>query len=270
MNFTVLGSGSRGNAVLVESKDTSILIDAGFSGKQIAERMAKVGKDIDAVNAIFVTHEHNDHIAGVGILARKLNVPVFANSGTFRGAAGKLGKITRPMEFATGDSICFQDLQVRSFPISHDTNDPVGYVISNGYTQLGYLTDTGAVTHLMAARLRHCAALILEFNHDPHMLRTGPYPPALQQRVRSSHGHLANEDAAAFLQELQSSTLKTLVLAHISEKNNLPDLALQRADAVLDSGQCKLLVASQHGPLPVQTVEDKDSVPEICQSGSGG
>lgn len=261
MNFTVLGSGSKGNAVLVEWHDTAILIDAGFSGKQIAERMAKVGKDINSVNAIFVTHEHNDHIAGVGILARRLEIPVFANEGTFQGGEKKLGKLPKRKEFETGDLLCFQDLQIRSFPISHDTNDPVGYLISNGRDQLGYLTDTGTVTHLMAARLQRCAALILEFNHDPHMLRTGPYPPILQQRVRSSQGHLANEDAAVFLRELQSSILKTVVLAHLSEKNNLPELALRQAREALGASSCRLLVASQSHPLPMQQVDgDDDSV----------
>lgn len=250
MQFTVLGSGSKGNAVLVESGETAILIDAGFSGKQIADRLTAVGKDIRQITAIFVTHEHNDHIAGVGILSRRLSIPVFANPGTFCGGESVLKKLFKRVEFDTGDLLDFQGLEIRSFPISHDTVDPVGYVVSDGNTSMGYLTDTGKVTHLMAARLRSCRGLVLEFNHDPQMLRNGPYPPPLQQRVRSSRGHLANEDAAVFLRDIvQCGNLGTVVLGHLSEKNNLPALAVESAERAVDGASCRVLLASQHVPL---------------------
>ena len=236
MEFTVLGSGSKGNSVLVESGKTSVLIDAGFSGKQIEERLRKSGKDITNLAAVFLTHEHNDHIAGAGVLSRRLKIPVFANEGTYRGCGNKLGKLYCRKEFGTGENIAFQDIEVRSFSISHDTVDPVGFVLSNGRGRIGYLTDTGKVTHLMAARLRACNALILEFNHDPMMLKDGPYPLPLQQRVRSSMGHLANGDAAQFLKGLLHEGLNTVVLAHLSETNNLPELAMK---AAVDVNGCR-------------------------------
>ncbi len=257
MEFSVLGSGSGGNAVFVQSGKTAILIDAGFSGKQIAERLKLVGKSIEQVKAVFVTHEHNDHITGAGVLSRKLKIPVFANAGTYRGCGRKLGKLFIRKEFETGAGCIFEDLQIRSFPISHDTNDPVGFVVDDGRSSLGYLTDTGKITHLMRARLQACNGLILEFNHDPHMLRTGPYPLELQQRVRSNEGHLANEDAASFLQQLCNEKLKSVILAHLSETNNLPELALQAARNVTKhmAGEMKMVAAQQSRPLDVISLD---------------
>lgn len=251
MRFTILGSGSKGNAVYIESKDTGVLIDAGFSGKQLGARLASAGKDLASVNGILLTHEHNDHITGAGVVSRRMKIPVFANAGTFEGAAAKLGKLHKKIVFSTGDEITFQDVQIRSFRTLHDTNDPVGFVISDGQSSIGYCTDTGKVTHLMAARLLNCNALILEFNHDLDMLKNGPYPLALQQRVRSSHGHLANDDAADFLRQLLSDHLHYVVLAHLSETNNLPAIAYQAALKVSEASQCKLVIASQNTPTPV-------------------
>jgi phosphoribosyl 1,2-cyclic phosphodiesterase len=251
MKFSILGSGSRGNAVFVESKKTGVLIDAGFSGKQLGTRLSAIGKDIASVNGVLLTHEHNDHITGAGVVSRRLKIPVFANAGTFEGAASKIGKLHQKREFSTGEEITFQDLKIRSFRTLHDTNDPVGFVISDGQHSIGYCTDTGKVTHLMAARLLECSALILEFNHDLEMLKNGPYPLALQQRVRSSHGHLANKDAAAFLKELLSDRLQYVILAHLSETNNLPKIAHEAALKAAQSSRCKLMIARQNTPTPI-------------------
>lgn len=251
MQFSILGSGSKGNAVYIESKKTGVIIDAGFSGKQLGTRLTAIGKDIDCVNAVLLTHEHNDHITGAGVISRRMKIPVFANAGTFEGAASKLGKLHQKNEFTTGEQVTFQDLQIRSFRTLHDTNDPVGFVISDGQHSIGYCTDTGKVTHLMAARLLECNALILEFNHDLEMLKNGPYPLALQQRVRSSHGHLANVDAADFLKQLLSDRLQYVILAHLSETNNLPEIAHRAAQKAAQSSQCKLVIASQNTPTPV-------------------
>lgn len=251
MQFSVLGSGSKGNAVYIESDSTAILIDAGFSGKQLESRLKATGKELNKLSAVFLTHEHNDHICGAGILSRRYHVPLFANEGTFRGGAKKLGKIQQRREFETGEKIVFQDLEIRSFRTLHDTLDPVGYVVSNGDFTLGYCTDTGKVTHLMAARLLNCDGLILEFNHDPIMLKNGPYPLALQQRVRSSHGHLANEDAASFLKSLLNDRLQYIILAHLSETNNLPELAHKAASAVSNASDAKIVLARQEEPLPL-------------------
>jgi phosphoribosyl 1,2-cyclic phosphodiesterase len=249
MQFSVLGSGSRGNSVYIETGRTAILIDDGFSGKDIIARMKAIGKDIQDLDAIFVTHEHNDHIGGVGVLSRRCRLPVYANQGTFRGGDGRLKELFKRCEFATGDTIEFQDFEIRSFRISHDTSDPVGYVIGNGQSRLGYCTDTGKVSHLMQQRLRNCNGLILEFNHDLKMLAEGPYPLPLQQRVRSSQGHLANGDAAAFLRELLHEGLEHVVLAHLSETNNLPDLAMNEARRIVPlESISRMIIARQDIP----------------------
>lgn len=257
MQFSVLGSGSRGNSVYIESNGTAVLIDAGFSGKQISSRLSSVGKDIASVQAIFLTHEHNDHISGAGVLSRRCRIPVIGNEGTLRGGEKKLGRLHKEKEFTTGDVVYFRDMEIRSFRISHDTNDPVGYVISDGSHTIGYCTDTGKVSHLMAQRLSSCDALILEFNHDPRMLKEGPYPLALQQRVRSSHGHLSNEDAADFLRQVGSEGLDYVVLAHLSGANNLPDLALKAAAGVNSHPAIKLVLSEQDTPQPIISLEKK-------------
>jgi len=229
MRFSVLGSGSRGNCVYIESAHSAILIDAGFSGKEIANRLASIDRDIESLDAIFLTHEHHDHICGVGVMSRRCKIPVFANEGTFQGADKRLKKLFKRDEFQTGDSIAFNDFHIRSFAVSHDTNDPVGFIIGNGHSSLGFCTDTGIVSRLIGHRLEGCNALILEFNHDPDLLMNGPYPPALKQRVRSNQGHLSNGDAACLLDTLIHERLQRIVLAHLSETNNLPALAYGEA-----------------------------------------
>ncbi len=248
MKFSVLGSGSKGNAVFIESGATAILIDAGFSGKEIEKRLQAIGKSLENVQAICITHEHSDHINGVGVISRRLKIPAYANEGTYVSGSKKLGKLFRYKEFETGDGFEIGDLFVKSYRISHDTADPVGYVISDGVSSLGYCTDTGKVSHLMEQRLSGCNGLILEFNHDLKMLKYGPYPLPLQQRVRSSVGHLCNEDAAEFLQRIIGNELKYLVQAHLSENNNLPELA-SRAIKNVNLLEARVLIASQSQPL---------------------
>ena len=245
MRFSVLGSGSKGNSVYIESGTTKILIDAGFSGKEIAARLQSLGRRIEDLDALFVTHEHHDHIHGVGVLSRRYNIPVYSNYGTITGGEKHLGKLFKHFEFETGQTIQRQDLQIRSFSVSHDAADPVGFIIGNGKVTLAYCTDTGKVSCLLRQRLMGCNGLILEFNHDPQMLKEGPYSPSLQQRVRSDHGHLANEDAAFFLQSLLHDQLKYVILAHLSATNNHPELAMQAARSVIGDNPLQLRVASQ-------------------------
>jgi len=246
MRFSVLGSGSKGNSVYLESGTTGILIDAGFSGKEISRRLQSIDRDLTNISALFLTHEHGDHISGAGVISRKCSIPVYANSGTFAVAETRLGKLFAKNEFETGDTIQIGDLRVRSFRISHDTADPVGFVVSDGNFSVGYCTDTGKVSHLIGRRLADCDAIILEFNHNLQMLKNGPYPLPLQQRVRSSRGHLSNEDGAQFLTNLMGEQLQIAVLAHLSETNNTPELAKKAAlDVVSDWGETVLVVAHQ-------------------------
>lgn len=253
MRFSVLGSGSKGNAVFIENGQTSILVDCGFSGKEAAARLEAIDRDIDSLDAIFVTHEHHDHISGVGVLSRRCRIPVFANEGTFAGGEKRFNNLFQRNPFQTGDTIEFKDLEIRSFAVSHDTADPVGFIIGNGEHSIGFCTDTGIATRLIERRLQGCTALVLEFNHDLEMLKLGPYPQSLKQRVRSSHGHLSNGDAAGLLDRVLHQKLQQVVLAHLSETNNLPDIAYREAvQVIVDRLEVSSLnIAGQQHPTPL-------------------
>jgi phosphoribosyl 1,2-cyclic phosphodiesterase len=225
MNYCVLGSGSKGNCTLVESGSTSILIDAGFSGIEVRRRLALVNRSEQDITAILITHEHGDHIGGVGVLSRRCNLPVYANYGTHTASEHRVGSLYQRYEFATGQGFVINDLQIHPFRISHDTTDPVGFVISDAESAVAYCTDTGKITNLIRQRISGCQALILEANYDPKMLMDGPYPMHIKQRVRSSQGHLSNQDSGRFLAEQLNSRLSHVILAHLSETNNLPTLA---------------------------------------------
>ena len=259
MKFSVLGSGSKGNCVYIESGRTAILIDGGFSGKEIARRLHLIHRDISDLKAIFVTHEHHDHVGGVGVISRRCSIPVYANEGTYRGAEKRLKKLFSRKEFETGMGIDFQDLHIRSFSVSHDTNDPVGFLVSDSSVRLGYCTDTGMISKLISRRLRNLDSLIIEFNHDPELLKNGPYPPVLQQRVRSNRGHLANHDSAQLLKEIIHEQLQHIVLAHLSETNNLPEIAYREAvEAIPEALDNNILsLSSQDHPTPLTHVRKR-------------
>jgi len=250
MFFSVLGSGSQGNSIYIESGPTAILVDAGFSGKEIASRLKSIHRRIEDLDAIFVTHEHQDHIHGVGVVSRRCQIPVYSNYKTVKAGEKLLGNLFKHSEFETGGSIQLQELHIRSFAISHDAADPVGFCINNGKTIIACCTDTGKVSSLVQQRLVGCNVLILEFNHDLQMLKEGPYPLALQQRVRSDHGHLSNNDAAVFLQTLIHDQLQYVVLAHLSATNNHPHLAMMAARGVIENSSVttnlQLRVATQN------------------------
>lgn len=220
MNICVLGSGSKGNCTFIESGETRILIDAGFSGKEIARRLHLIGRTPEMLNAIFVTHEHNDHVTGVGVLSRRYKLPVYINNPTLRAADKKIGTLTQRYSFETGDNLSFNGLQIHPFAVTHDAADPVGFVVQDEHATVGYCTDTGQVTKLIQHHLSRCSALVLEANHDPEMLRNGPYPVPLKQRIQSKSGHLSNDDAIHFAMDLAEKGLNRLVLAHLSETNN--------------------------------------------------
>lgn len=234
MKFCVLGSGSRGNATYVESDNAALLIDAGFSGVEMQRRLTSIEASMDKVAAILVTHEHLDHLKGVGILARKHHVPVLINGPTLAAGAKTLGKISHCRTFSTGQDFECAGFCIHPFAVSHDSAEAVGFVIRHDECSVGYCTDTGMVSHLIHHHLSSCQGLVLEANHDPQMLKNGPYPLHLKQRVRSRTGHLSNGDAARFVGELVHDSLQHVVLAHLSETNNDPALALECVSAVLD------------------------------------
>ncbi len=251
MNFCVLGSGSKGNAILVESGSTSLLIDAGFSGKELRRRLALIDRSPQDINAILISHEHGDHISGAGVLSRQLSLPVYANNGTHQAAEKRVGCLHKRAEFETGTAFTFDGLTIHPFRICHDTADPVGFVISDDTHSLCCCTDTGRITGLIRQRARQCQALILEANYDPQMLADSPYPPSIQQRIRSGQGHLANGEAARFLAELaETSSLQQVVLAHLSRVNNRPELVYNRIQEEIIPSQTdfSLSIAMQEQP----------------------
>ncbi|MDH3348734.1 MAG: MBL fold metallo-hydrolase [Desulfobulbaceae bacterium] len=250
MEFCVLGSGSKGNSVLVASGDTVVVIDAGFSGVDLQQRIACVGYQPEQISAVLVTHEHLDHVRGVGVISRRFKLPVYANSKTYAAAEKKIGKLAVRCEFEAGTGFEIGELGIHPFCLSHDAADPVGFLLTDGRVSLGYCTDIGKVTNLVAHHLRSCQGLVLEANHDPEMLLNGPYPMFLKQRIRSGQGHLANEDAGAFLAQLsKGDMLQHVVLAHLSDSNNDPHLALSTVRKFLDShSEIQVAVARQDKP----------------------
>ena len=240
MKFSVLGSGSKGNATYLETAGTAILIDAGMSGIELQRRLNAIGVELSSLHAIFLTHEHNDHIHGAGVLSRRVKIPVYANPATLSAANNALNKLAAYKEFDTGSTFHFRNLEIHPFSISHDAADPVGFRISDAKNSFGYCTDTGRVSQLMKQRLSACQALVIESNHDAEMLKNGSYPPYLKQRIRSSQGHLENGEAAAFMKDLLHNGLEHVVLAHLSEENNDPEIAYQVMAAALGRDLDKL------------------------------
>lgn len=249
MKFCLLASGSRGNAIWVEEGDLALLVDCGLSFKELNARAGLAGLDVGKLSCVLVSHEHRDHISGLGPLARALKIPVLANRETCERASSVVGKV-KWENFTTGDELDFGPIKVKTFPISHDTPDPVGFRLESGAGVLGLATDTGAVTSLIKQKLKGLSALILEFNHDYRRLMEGPYPWPLKQRVRSRVGHLSNEDAAALALDLMHHDLKLLVLAHLSETNNSPELALKAARQTVGE-QVEPVAAGQWAPTAV-------------------
>ena len=227
MLFCVLGSGSRGNATYVEGDSTGVLIDAGFSGREVEGRLEAAGVGLGRLAAILVTHEHGDHLRGVGVLARRHRLPVYISPATLAAASG-LGRVPEVREIAAGASFTVGSLEVHPFSVSHDAADPLGFVLSHRGRRVGYCTDTGHVSRLIRHRLAACQGLVLEANHDPVMLKNGPYPPELKQRIASRQGHLSNQDAVDLLCELaaRGGGPARVVLAHMSGENNHPDAVM--------------------------------------------
>ncbi len=225
MRFALLGSGSRGNATLVVKGKTALLIDCGFSARELELRLGRLGMSGADLSAIVVTHEHNDHIGGVGAVARRFKLPVWLSHGSYNAAQKRLGELPEWHTMNCHQRFAIGELQLAPFPVPHDAREPCQFVIGDGDKRLGILTDAGRSTQHIENCLDDCDALILECNHDPQMLAEGPYPPALQARVGGTLGHLSNAQSAKLLSKLEVGKLQHLVAAHISEKNNRPELA---------------------------------------------
>jgi len=253
MRFASLGSGSRGNALLIESGATRILVDCGFSARELERRMAVLGVEAGALDAIVVTHEHGDHIAGVGVMARRYQLPVWLTAGT--GAAGRLSDLPRVSRFSCHEPFAIGDCEIRPFPVPHDAREPAQFVFSDGARRLGLFTDSGCSTPHIEERLSDCDALVVECNHDPELLATGRYPPPLKARVGGGLGHLSNRQAAEVVRRVGHQRLQHLIAAHLSEENNRPHLAREALAAAAGCGPEWIGIADQAAGLGWRSID---------------
>lgn len=246
--FCPLASGSKGNCVFLASERSRILIDAGISAALLQKRLLEIQVELKTIDAILITHEHADHIAGLSMLAGKLNIPVFANAETAKAICSTLKMRPRFKIFTTGESFAFGDMEIHPFSIPHDTLDPVAFTVKIGSVKVGFCTDLGHVTSLVKKQLEGCNYLYLEANHQPSMVHACNRPTIYKQRVLSKQGHLANDDCASLLTSIFHSGLKHVHLAHLSSECNAPELALKIVrDYLASQGKSiDLEIAYQH------------------------
>lgn len=245
MRFASLGSGSRGNALLVEAGSTRVLIDAGFGPREMSRRLERLGLAAEQVDAVLVTHEHSDHIGGVFSCARRFDWTVMLTHGTLA-ASRDAAPVARIKVIDSDAPFSVGDIRVQPFPVPHDAREPVQFVLDNGVMRLGVLTDAGHVTPHMVAMLDACDALVLECNHDKQMLAAGSYPQMLKRRIGGLWGHLDNTGAASLLSRIGRSSLRHVVAAHLSEENNSVALAQEALSAVLGCEPGWIGVATQN------------------------
>ncbi len=256
MKICSLASGSKGNCLYLETGDTRVLIDAGLSLRETLLRMEEVGIDASSIHAVLVTHEHIDHIRSAGSFSRKFKVPVFVSHLVHDKADAYLKK-TQVSEFESGSVFAFREIQVDPVPITHDSCDPVGFVVESCEGRAASVTDLGIVTRLVTEKLRGCRFINLESNHDVDMLMNGPYPWALKQRIKSRHGHISNEESLELLHELAHEGLEALVIAHMSEVNNHPKHVVRTTRAFLsDQNICspRIVIGDQYRASAVMEI----------------
>lgn len=237
MRFSVLASGSTGNSIYVETEDHAFLVDAGLSAKRMEQQLISIGRSMANVDGIFVTHEHSDHIKGIGVLARRHKVPIYANEKTWMAMDGLVGEI--PLEqrfhFNMETSMSFGTLDIQSFAVSHDSVDPMFYVFHENDRKLAVITDTGYVSDRMKGHIQASDAYVFESNHDVSMLQMGRYPWSVKRRILSDVGHVSNEDAAVAMSEVVAEKETSIYLSHLSKDNNMKDLARMSVSQTLES-----------------------------------
>ncbi|MFW6082343.1 MAG: MBL fold metallo-hydrolase [Desulfosalsimonas sp.] len=246
LSICVLASGSKGNCIYIKSNKTAILFDAGLSGIQLEHRMKQRDICPKSLDAIVVSHEHSDHITGVGVLSRRYGLPVHINPATQKAIPEQLGRIGKLRSFERG--LCFRinELVIRPFSVSHDAAQPAAFTVESGGMKIGIATDLGFAPNMVKQHLKNCDLLVLEANHDYAMLEQGPYPWPVKQRIKSRTGHLSNETARDLLMEVMGERLKHVILAHLSEANNTPEKALSVVSEPA-AGRClNFSVAHQH------------------------
>src|SRR6185437_11892785 len=259
VSVSVLASGSRGNCAVVASAKTRILVDAGISCRETFKRMKSLGDDPHKLSAILITHEHSDHIYGLATLAKKLGIPIFMTGAThhawkrsLRDQTGEAPQLNCLEVFSSGRDFHIGDIAVTPFTIPHDAADPVGFTFRAEGTKIAFATDLGYMPASVRDHLRRCDVIIIESNHDLEMLRVGPYPWSVKQRVMSRVGHLSNDSLAQFFAEDYDGGASHIVLAHLSEQNNHPEVARRVAEDALGPQQTllqnRLMLAAQDAP----------------------
>ncbi len=231
--FSPLFSSSSGNALYISAGGVQILVDAGGTGAQMEAALKAISVDAGTLDAILITHEHSDHIKSAGTLSRKYDIPIYANPATWRAMDSKVGNISEKNRKLFNQSFYIKEMLVEPFSIPHDAADPVCYAVSHGGVKLASLTDLGHATKRLLSKLEGASVVLLEANHDEHMLKNGSYPQYLKQRILSTHGHLSNVMAARAAHELVMLGVKGIMLAHLSEQNNTPEAAYQEVSEYL-------------------------------------
>lgn len=255
LEFASIASGSSGNCIYAASGHTRLLIDAGLSGKRIEAGLGELSLTGCDIDAMLVTHEHNDHVDGLGVMSRRYNIPVYATEGTWANMPEKVGKINygcRNTVYA-GETLIINDLMIKPFAIPHDAAQPVGYTITDGVEKITVATDIGHITDEVKENINDSTILLIESNHDVDMVKKGSYPYYLKQRVLSDLGHLSNENCGKMLRDTVSGKLKYIFLGHLSNENNTPVLAFEtvkntlEAEGAVIGGDIKMYVAPRYG-----------------------
>lgn len=265
----VLASGSKGNSTYIRAGKNSVLIDAGLSGKELEARMNSLDLEPEKLNALLITHEHQDHIKGVGILSRRYDLPIYANDGTWAEAEPELGKIKAKNIRIFSEDFMVGSLKFSPYSISHDAAEPVGYVCRAGDKKIVLATDIGIIDKKMIKQIKGADFFVLEANHDLEMLMSGKYPYFLKNRIKGKQGHLSNDDTAALLPDLINNNFPIVVLAHLSEKNNNPKVAyITVHNALREAGfkvgeDLRMGCAGQNKTTPLFQLNKKEKEKEL-------
>ncbi len=248
IEISVLGSGSRGNSTWISNGTDSFLIDAGFCGRELDERLTKIGHNLKDVQAVVITHDHGDHINGAGVVARNANAPVWIHARNLNKLKKRLGKRVEFQYFTPLMPFTIGAITITPFETPHDATHSSGFIIEQDGAKIGYATDVGFPEPSVIAALKKCDILVIESNHDEELLRTGPYPPILQARISSDEGHLSNRQTAEILKAVAHEHLKQVILIHLSGENNNPSLALAEAKMALEGFSTEIVLSTQVEP----------------------
>ncbi len=264
MKLCTIASGSSGNCTYINSHETHILVDIGISGKKVVQALTEIEVSPQDIQAIFITHEHGDHIKGVGIFSRKYNTPIYATQKTWtmldnNNLIGKVESYNKKI-ITPNIPIILGKLSIKAYPITHDAVEPVGYIFTRDNKKIAILTDVGCINSTIIQELSNCNGIMLEFNHDKNMLEVGNYPYPLKKRILGSYGHLSNDTAAKTLAHIYHKNMQWAVLAHLSSDNNIPDLAYLTAKNTLQENgiiigkDLDLYIANKNSALPLLNI----------------